>query len=197
MESFHLPVTAVVTLGICMSALAFTISDPAVWFQSRPVIEGPEPALTTQCDRLVMRYLLSESPSFEKLAADAEKFVGNRSYDMLLRSVDQAFDYDSMFTRDKIYFLRGKILMRLGRDKEAAENFRSALRWNVGAAEARKNLINYYIDVRSYDLAEVEIKKALKHEPDEEEIKLYQSLLEEIKSFSHDRRTPPALVSIN
>jgi len=129
MESFHLPVAAVVALAVSLSALAFTAYDPAMWLYPPSAVGDKNMAFTTQCDRLVLRYLLSDKPSFDGLVGSMRKFIGKEPYGMLLNSTERAFNYDPGISRDKFYLLRGKILLKLGRDVEAKESFRSAMKW--------------------------------------------------------------------
>ncbi|VAX15638.1 hypothetical protein MNBD_NITROSPINAE04-31 [hydrothermal vent metagenome] len=159
MESFHLPVTAIVALAVSLSALAFTAYDPAMWFYPSPTIGDRDMALTTKCDRLVLRYLSSDKPSFDRLADAMRKFIGKEPYGMLLDSTEQALNYNSRISKDRLYLLRGKILLQLGRDVEAKENFRSALKLNPDNSQARRILTDRYVETRSYGMAEKEIEK--------------------------------------
>ncbi|VAX17292.1 hypothetical protein MNBD_NITROSPINAE03-855 [hydrothermal vent metagenome] len=160
MESFHLPVTAIVALAVSLSALAFTAYDPAMWLYPSSTIGERDMALTTKCDRLVLRYLSSDKPSFDRLAGAMRKFIGKEPYGMLLDSTEQALNYDSRISRDRFYLLRGKILLKLGRDVEARESFRAALKWSPDNSQAQRILIGQYVETGSYDIAEKEIEKA-------------------------------------
>lgn len=103
---------------------------------------------------------------------------------MLLNSTEQAFIFDSRISRDKLYLLRGKILMKLGREVEAGENFTSALKWNSDNFQARRNLIDHYVRTGSYNMATSEISKALTTNLADYEASYYHQVLEEIKSSS-------------
>ncbi|HEB71558.1 MAG TPA: tetratricopeptide repeat protein [Nitrospirae bacterium] len=180
MESFHLPVTAIVALAVSLSALAFTAYDPAMWLYPPSTIGAQDMALTTRCDRLVLRYLSSDKPSFDRLAGAMRKFIGKEPYGMLLDSTEQALNYDSRISMDRLQLLRGKILLKLGRDAEAKESFRSALKLNPDNSQARKILIDQYAETGSYGMAGKEIEKALDNNPGGDGGRGDQQVLEEI-----------------
>lgn len=181
MESFQLPVTAIVALAVSLSALAFTASDPEMWLIHPSANNDRDMAITTQCDRLVLRYLLSDKSSFDSLASATRKFIGKEPYGMLLNSTEQAFSHDSRIPKDKFYLLRGKIFLKLGRDAEAKESFTAALRWNSDNSQARRNLIDLFVRTGSYSMAASEISKALAINPGDDEAGHYRQILEKIK----------------
>jgi len=165
-ESFQLPVSIIIALITCTTTFAITISKPKIWLEPTLASNGPDPALTTQCERLVRRYLRSDHPRFEDLVSRVRRYVGDHAYELMLAAVDDALHQESDLRRDRLYTLKGEILDRLGRRHEAISDFQAALLWNPDNVPARRQLIRIYLENKSIGQARIEIDKAIAHDPE-------------------------------
>ena len=184
MESIQLPVSVVITLGVSLVALAFTVTNPEAWISPNIRSQRPDPALTTECERLVIRYLVSDNPVFEDLLSRVSRFTGTQSLNMMLGAVNQAMEYDAPFRKDRVFKLRGRILDRMGQHREAARNFRASLRWDMENIDTRKRLVRCYLKSGSSGLAKAEIEKIIGRSKNKRETKHYKKLLKGLESAS-------------
>ncbi len=181
MESFQVPISIVVTLAVCLTLLAITISEPAIWIEPKLSDTTPDPALTTQCDRLITRYLLSDNSTFDGLVKSVQKYSGARTNEMILKSISRMISNSSPLRRDRAFVLRGKILNKMGRYDDASKNFQAALRWNPDNTAARRDLVAYYQKNGAFDLVRLESEKALSHQIGDADAKYFRGALSQAK----------------
>ncbi|MDH4183843.1 MAG: hypothetical protein OEV92_06455 [Nitrospinota bacterium] len=135
---------------------------------------------STQSERLVIRYLLNERDTFEKLVQSIQQFAGPHALEVLLDSVNGFLSYDSSYRMDRAYALRGMALERMGRADEAEISYSSSLMLNNHNREARKSLIALHMTAGSLDKALVELDKALRIEKIVHERDFYLSMRKKV-----------------
>jgi len=184
MESFQVPISIVVALAVCLTLLAITISEPAIWIEPKLLNTSPDPALATQCDRLITRYLLSDSSTFDGLVKSVQKYSGARADEMILKSISRMIYNTPQFRRDRAFVLRGKILEKMERYDDSAKNFQAALRWNPDNMAARRGLVAYYQKNGAFDLVRLESEKALSHQMGDADARYFRITLNQANLHS-------------
>lgn len=123
-------------------------------------------AYTTQCERLVIRFLLEPDGDFRKLVEHVEEFSGKQACQLLLDTVTGFLNQHAPYRMDRAYALRGMAQQALGRPEEAEVSFAASLLINNNNHQARKAIIDLYFDNGKMDKALKELEKALKIEAD-------------------------------
>ena len=86
METFHVPLTAVVTIFIGCAVLTVALGDLEFWEKSVFLkADVKKPAYTTQSERLVNRYIQNEDYTFEELLDDMRLYFGDRAEEMIAK----------------------------------------------------------------------------------------------------------------
>jgi len=147
---------------------------------SKLVHNRHDPEMIARCEKLVLRYLNSDNPSFDELFVKVKEFSGSTALDITLMAATRAMEYDITFRRDRLHRLRAIILDRLGRFAEATESCRASLRWDNNHTETRKLLIKAYLKCGSYKLARLEIEKILPSKKSDMDVELYGDLLRKL-----------------
>lgn len=176
MEAFQLSFSMVFTLGVCLGTVAVTALGPGFTERARLTSARPDPAVSTQCERLVWRYLAGDGEPFETLDMKTRRIAGTHNLELILAAADEARGHDGV-RKDRLSHLRGRVLMRMGRHGEALESMRTALRWNPDHADARQREVELLEKAGSHGLAMMEAEKGLERATDEKDIKRYLALM--------------------
>jgi len=173
----HLSVLAVILIA--------TLSVMLVNVDSRegdvmPVLLKKQPKFSTQCERLVIRYLLNEKETFGSLVANVKKFAGEKTFELLLDSLNGFLNYDSSYRLDRAYALRGIVFEKLERIDEAEISYTSSLLLNNHNKIARKNLIDLHISIGEPDKALLEVDKAIRIEGAKQEREYFLTVRKKI-----------------
>jgi tetratricopeptide (TPR) repeat protein len=161
MEPISLPVSVAVVILVASGILFFVNDKLMEGIAVKPAGQEVRP-FSTQCERLVIQYLLNEKDTFERLMIAVEKFAGVRALETLLDSINGFLNYDSTYRLDRAYALRGIALMRAGRLDEAEISYSSSLLLNNHNHDARRGLINIYINSGRLDKALLEVDGVLR-----------------------------------
>lgn len=156
MEAFQVPVSALISICIGLTVLAMAVADTQLW-SGHPIEKNlRNPSYTTQCERLMTRYINDKNSSYEDLINKVERFFGNESKQMLLAAFDTIFNNTNPNKLDRLFYLKGLILKDLKREEEATEALRKALILNPDNAEARMELLIHHLKGEMFGLGQME-----------------------------------------
>lgn len=144
MEAFQIPVTAVISIIVGCSALAFTYFDPAFHSGRTSLYHvGDHDVLhTTEAERLFNRLVSDEKLAYELLPFEMKRWYGDRAGEIMLQTVEQALVVNTanpeMF--DRLQTLKGMAFSLMGSREQALTAYRAAVDFNPGNATARERL---------------------------------------------------------
>ncbi|MBF0293044.1 MAG: hypothetical protein HQK86_12905 [Nitrospinae bacterium] len=129
MEFIQIPISAVVTIVACCSAIAVTALNPSL--DTDPLISqsiSQKAYYSTHAERLLLRYLSGEELAFERLFHETQAAYGQRAGEELLKTVETAIKSENNHElKVRLYTLRGILLMQNGSKETAEESFKTAL----------------------------------------------------------------------
>ena len=161
MVTIDLPVSALVVILIAGGLLLFVNDKLMEGIAMNPANKEKNP-YSTECERLVIHYLLNEKETFDRLLTSVTKVAGNMALETLLDGIHGFLNYDSTYRLDRAYALRGMALERANRLDEAEISFSSSLLLNNHNHEARRGLINIYINGGRLERALTEVDSILR-----------------------------------
>lgn len=140
MESFNLPVSAIVSIVVCCSAIAVTFVNPS--FNQEPTVVNSvsrKAYYSTGAERLLVRFLNDERAGYERLLGEMKSLYGDRAGEELLKAVTDAIPLETdNELRGKLYAFKGMSLINSGLREEAIDSLKMALNldpFNKTAAE--------------------------------------------------------------
>lgn len=142
MEAFNVPITAIVSIIMCFTALGFTfvgnvLSDEPSVKISRPA----DPVYSTQGSRLLFRHMQDSTKAPASLIEEFKKYYGGRASAILLQNVEETLSLGGQgLKEDMLYSIRGYALLDLQRQGEAEKSFNEAMNLNPASNEARDGL---------------------------------------------------------
>lgn len=129
MEFFQIPISAVVTVVACCSAIAVTALNPSL--DKDPMISqsiSQKAYYSTHMERLLSRYLSGEELAYERLFHETQAAYGPKAGEELLKTVESAIKGETnQELRVRLYTLRGILLMEAGSKEMAEESLKTAL----------------------------------------------------------------------
>jgi tetratricopeptide (TPR) repeat protein len=132
MEILQIPISAVVTIVACCSAIAVTALNPS--FNTDPMISqsiSQKAYYSTHAERLLRRYLSGEELAYERLFHETQAAYGDKAGQELLKTIEASINSETDHElRGRLYTLRGILLMEVGSKEMAVESFQAALNLN-------------------------------------------------------------------
>ena len=132
MDIFQVPISAVVAIFACCSAIAVTMWNPV--FDKDPTISqsiSQKAYYSTHIERLLNRHLRGEEFAYELLLREAKAAYGERAGEELLKSVETAIKNETRHElRGKLFTLRGLLFLEAGHKEQALESLRTALNFD-------------------------------------------------------------------
>lgn len=132
MEFFQIPVSAVVTIIACCSAIAVTALNPSL--DKDPMISqsiSQKAYYSTHAERLLSRYLSGDELAYERLFHETQAAYGLNAGEELLKTVETSMKSETKHElRARLYTLRGLLLLEAGFKEKAAESLKTALNLN-------------------------------------------------------------------
>jgi tetratricopeptide (TPR) repeat protein len=132
MDIFQVPISAVITIVACCSAVAVTLWNPS--FDTEPKISqsiSQKAYYSTYAERLLNRHLKGEEFAYERLLQEAQAAYGERAGEELLKTVEKAIKSETNHElRGKLFTLRGLLFMDAGSREKAVESLRTALNFD-------------------------------------------------------------------
>ena len=141
MDALQVPISAIVTIVACCSAIAVTLWNPS--FDKEPTISqsiSQKAYYSTHAERLLNRHLNGEELVYERLLQEMRAAYGEKAGEELLKTVEIAIKRETNHElRGKLFTLRGLLLMGAGLNEKAADSLKIALNfdpYNKTAADA-------------------------------------------------------------
>lgn len=132
MDIFQLPISAVIAIFACCSAVAVTLWNPS--FDKDPTISqsiSQKVYYSTYAERLLNRRLRGGEFAYERLLREAQAAYGEKAGEELLKTVETAIKGETNHElRGKLYTLRGLLLIEAGSKERAVESLRTALNFD-------------------------------------------------------------------
>lgn len=129
MEAFQVPISAVVTIAACCTAIAVTLINPSA-DQDTAISQSisQKAYYSTHAERLLNRYLSGEEFVYDQLFHETQAAYGEKAGEELLKSVETAIKRETKHElRGRLYTLKGILLMQSGFKERAAESLKTAL----------------------------------------------------------------------
>ena len=127
-----MPISAVITIIACCSAVAVTLWNPP--FDSEPKIIqsiSQKAYYSTYAERLLSRHLRGDEFAYERLLREAQAAYGERAGEELLKTVETAIKNETNHElRGKLFTLRGLLFMDAGSKERAVESLKTALNFD-------------------------------------------------------------------
>lgn len=131
MDIFQMPISAVVAIFACCSAVAVTLWNPSFDFDKDPTISqsiSQKAYYSTYAERLLNRHLRGEKFAYERLLQEAQAAYGDKAGEELLKTVETAIKGETNHElRGKLFTLRGLLFMDAGSKEKGVESLRTAL----------------------------------------------------------------------
>jgi hypothetical protein len=132
MDIFQVPISAVVAIFACCSAIAVTMWNPA--FNTDPTISqsiSQKAYYATYAERLLNRHLGGDEFAYERLLQEAQAAYGERAGAELLKTVETAIRGETNHElKGKLFTLRGLLFIEAGAKEKAVESLRTALNFD-------------------------------------------------------------------
>jgi hypothetical protein len=132
MDIFQVPISAVVAIVACCSAVAVTLWNPS--FDTEPKISqsiSQKAYYSTYAERLLNRHLKGDEFAYERLLREARAAYGERAGEELLKTVENAIKNETNHEmRGKLFTLRGLLFIEAGSREKAVESLKTALNFD-------------------------------------------------------------------
>lgn len=132
MDVFQVPISALVAIFACCSAIAVTMWNPSV--DTDPTISqsiSQKAYYSTYAERLLSRHLRGDEFAYERLLQEAQAAYGERAGAELLKTVETAIKGETNHAlKGKLFTLRGLLFVEAGAKEKAVGSLRTALNFD-------------------------------------------------------------------